>query len=133
MILMTPFDFPLWFVNSISSVSLSSSSIQILSRMASSKNSADPGWSYGTLVEGTKHQVRCNFCFCVSTGGITRHKHHLAWDDSNVARCTKVPTDVKKLFKEHFEKEKKAQEAMNTIPHFDNVVELDDEDEMPSK
>ncbi|KAD2394354.1 hypothetical protein E3N88_41331 [Mikania micrantha] len=28
-------------------------------------------------------------------GGITRHKHHLAWDSANVSRCPKVPLEGK--------------------------------------
>ncbi|KAD6454364.1 hypothetical protein E3N88_09070 [Mikania micrantha] len=90
---------------------------------------ADPGWTYGTLVEGTKNSVRCNFCNFVSKGGITRHKHHLAWDSADVSRCPKVPLEVKNLFKELFEKKKQTKEAMNEIPHFDDVVDLDDDDE----
>ncbi|XP_022025633.1 uncharacterized protein LOC110926187 [Helianthus annuus] len=94
-----------------------------------SKRSADPGWTYGTLVEGSKTSVRCNFCGFVSTGGITRHKHHLAWDSPDVARCPKVPDDVKKLFIELFEKKKRVKETANSIPHFDEVVELEENDE----
>ncbi|KAI3755050.1 hypothetical protein L1987_54843 [Smallanthus sonchifolius] len=89
----------------------------------------DPGWTYGTLVEGTKNAVRCNFCFFVSKSGITRHKHHLAWDSPDVARCPKVPNEVKALFKEHFENKKRSREMMNSIPHFDDVVDLDEDDE----
>ncbi|KAI3795361.1 hypothetical protein L1987_38013 [Smallanthus sonchifolius] len=89
----------------------------------------DPGWTYGTLVEGTKNAVRCNFCFFVSKSGITRHKHHLAWDSPDVARCPKVPNEVKALFKEHFDNKKRSREMMNIIPHFDDVVDLDEDDE----
>ncbi|KAL4590571.1 hypothetical protein LXL04_003505 [Taraxacum kok-saghyz] len=97
-----------------------------------SKREADIGWKYGTLVEGTKNSVRCNFCFFISNGGITRHKHHLACDSSEVSKCGKVPTDVKLLFKEGFEKKKVMREAIRKAPHFDDVVELDDDDEMPN-
>lgn len=90
---------------------------------------ADLGWSYGALVEGTKNQVQCNFCGFVSKGGITRHKHHLARDSGDVAKCKKVPTDVSQLFKEEFEKKKAMKDAMNRIPDFDDVVDLDDEED----
>ncbi|XP_076949505.1 uncharacterized protein LOC143622177 [Bidens hawaiensis] len=98
----------------------------------------DPGWNYGTKVDGSKNSVRCNFCHSVSSGGITRHKHHLACDSPYVAKCTKVPAKVKNLFKEMFEKKKQAKEAMSKIPHFDDVVDLEededeDEIELPSK
>ncbi|KAL8211530.1 hypothetical protein R6Q57_005967 [Mikania cordata] len=85
---------------------------------------ADPGWTCETLVEGTKNSVRCNFCNFVSKGGITRHK-----DSADVSRCPKVPLDVKNLFKQSFEKKKQTKEAMNEIPHFDDVVDLDDDEE----
>ncbi|KAI3783514.1 hypothetical protein L1987_42598 [Smallanthus sonchifolius] len=61
--------------------------------------------------------------------GITRHKHHLAWDSTDASRYPKVPTEVKNLFKEHFEKKKRAKEVMNNITHFDDVVDLDEDDE----
>ncbi|KAK9061970.1 hypothetical protein SSX86_019154 [Deinandra increscens subsp. villosa] len=94
----------------------------------------DPGWAHGTHVQGTKNSVLCKFCGFKSTGGITRHKHHLAWDSSEVSKCPKVPPDVKQFFKELFEKSNQAKEAENRIPHFDDVVDLeeDDEDEIPS-
>ncbi|KAL8228194.1 hypothetical protein R6Q57_015800 [Mikania cordata] len=56
-------------------------------------NEADPGWTYGTLVEGTKNSLRCNFCNFVSSGRIIRHKHHLVWDSLDVSRCPKVPLE----------------------------------------
>ncbi|KAK9062429.1 hypothetical protein SSX86_019615 [Deinandra increscens subsp. villosa] len=94
----------------------------------------DPGWAHGTHVQGTKNSVLCKFCGFKSTGGITRHKHHLAWDSSEVSKCPKVPPDVKQFFKELFEKSNQAKEVENRIPHFDDVVDLedDDEDEIPS-
>ncbi|KAL4590570.1 hypothetical protein LXL04_003504 [Taraxacum kok-saghyz] len=67
-----------------------------------SKREPAIGWKYGTSVEGTKNS------------------------------CGKVPTDVKLLFKEGFEKKKVMKEAIRTAPHFDDVVELDDDDEMPN-
>nr|KAJ0187695.1 hypothetical protein LSAT_V11C900463310 [Lactuca sativa] len=59
--------------------------------------------------------------------GITRHKHHLVGDTAQVAKCSKVPSEVKAFFKETFDKKKKEKEARNIIPHFDDVVDLDEE------
>lgn len=87
-----------------------------------SKKEVDPGWTYGTLVEGTKNSVQCNFCFFVSKGGITRHKHHLACDSPDVSKCAKVPADVKKFFKESFENKKVMRDAIHSAPHFDDVM-----------
>jgi hypothetical protein len=99
------------------------------------RKEVDPGWTYATLVEGSKNSVKCNLCGFVSTGGITRQKHHLAWDSPDVSRCTKVPPEVKSLFKELFEKKKRESKMASTIPHFDEVVDLeeDDEDEIPNQ
>ncbi|CAI9290098.1 unnamed protein product [Lactuca saligna] len=96
------------------------------------KREIDPGWAYETKVEGNSQWVQCNLCSFVSRGEITRHKHHLAGDTAQVAKCSKVPAEVKAFFKETFDKKKPAKEAMNSIPHFDDVVDLDkvDDDEL---
>lgn len=97
--------------------------------MAARTREPDPGWKYATQVEGNKNWVKCNFCGFVSKGGITRQKHHLAWDSPEVGKCSKVPNDVKNFFKESFEKKKQERKDMFNMPHFDDVVDLDDEDE----
>lgn len=90
----------------------------------------DIGWKYGTLVVGSKNWVLCNYCPNVAKGGITRHKHHLASDSTSVCKCLRAPPDVKKLFKDIFEKQKQDRVERNSIPHFDDdVVDIDDEDE----
>ena len=89
----------------------------------------DPGWNYGTLVEGTKNHVQCNLCGFISKAGITRHKHHLTWDYGNVLKCKKVPKDISQMFKEAFEKKKEMQETVNRIPNFDEVVDLNEEED----
>ncbi|KAJ9544552.1 LOW QUALITY PROTEIN: hypothetical protein OSB04_024259 [Centaurea solstitialis] len=93
------------------------------------KDKDDPGWQYGTFVEGTKNSVQCHFCGKICSSGITRLKHHFVGDDRNIKKCKKVPDDVSRMFKELFEKKKEKKEAENKIPHFDEVVELEDEDE----
>ncbi|CAH1440621.1 unnamed protein product [Lactuca virosa] len=92
-----------------------------------SKRETDPCWAYGTKIEGNSQWVQCNFCSFVSRGGITRHKHHLVGDTAQVAKCSRVQAEVKAFFKEDFDKKKQAKEAMNSIPHFDNVFDLDEE------
>ncbi|KAL6523730.1 hypothetical protein OROGR_017333 [Orobanche gracilis] len=100
-----------------------------------SKNSEkemDPGWSHGKLVDD-KHPgsgIRCNYCSKVTRGGITRHKHHLAGDNRDVAKCIKVPEFVKQTFVEHFAMKKRVKESMESIPHFDeSVLEEQEQDE----
>ncbi|KAL4584188.1 hypothetical protein LXL04_008780 [Taraxacum kok-saghyz] len=92
----------------------------------------DIGWKHGALVEGTKNWVLCNYCPNVAKGGITRHKHHLAGDSTSVCKCVRAPVEVKKLFKEIFEKQKQEKVVRNRIPHFDDddVVDIDDADEV---
>ncbi|KAL6554980.1 hypothetical protein OROGR_006238 [Orobanche gracilis] len=100
-----------------------------------SKNSekeVDPGWSHGKLVDD-KHPgagIRCNYCSKVTRGGITRHKHHLAGDNRDVAKCIKVPEFVKQTFVEHFAMKKRVKESMESIPHFgESVLEEQEQDE----
>lgn len=60
-------------------------------------DSNDPGWKYCTCPDVNKKQsLKCNFCKNVYHGGITRIKYHLAHvPNVGVAKCTKVPGDVK--------------------------------------
>ncbi|KAL4564166.1 hypothetical protein LXL04_028219 [Taraxacum kok-saghyz] len=90
------------------------------------------GAAGGGLVARTKNWVLCNYCPNVAKGGITRHKHHLAGDSTSVCKCVRAPVEVKKLFKEIFEKQKQEKVVRNRIPHFDDddVVDIDDEDEV---
>ena len=63
--------------------------------------SNDPGWQYGTAVEGKGNQwVICTFCNKTTKVGITRHKHHLAGDSAQVLKCLRVPIEVHKVFKD---------------------------------
>ncbi|KAJ1267163.1 hypothetical protein BS78_07G035700 [Paspalum vaginatum] len=67
-----------------------------------------PAWKYCTLPDkGKKYQLRCNFCQQLCSGGITRVKYHLAHiPKSGVAKCGKVPTDVKDMTYELLTKNK---------------------------
>ncbi|KAJ9566139.1 LOW QUALITY PROTEIN: hypothetical protein OSB04_002105 [Centaurea solstitialis] len=94
-----------------------------------SRDKDDPRWQYGTFIEGTKNSVQCHFCGKICTAEITRLKHHLVGDDRNIKKCKKVSDDVSQMFKELFEKKKEKKEAANKIPHFNEVVKLEDEDE----
>ncbi|XP_023754955.1 uncharacterized protein LOC111903410 [Lactuca sativa] len=90
----------------------------------------DIGWKHGKKVEGTTNWVLCNYCPNVAKGGITRHKHHLAGDSTSVCKCIRAPLDVRKLFKDIFEKQKQDKVDRNRVPHFDDdVVDINDEDE----
>nr|KAJ0193351.1 hypothetical protein LSAT_V11C800448530 [Lactuca sativa] len=93
--------------------------------------SNDPGWQYGTAVEGKGNQkMICTFCNKTTKGGITRHKHHLAGDSAQVLKCPRVPIEIQKLFIDASDKKKQDKEATNKIPHFDDdVVDIDEDEE----
>ncbi|KAL6513274.1 hypothetical protein OROGR_020760 [Orobanche gracilis] len=77
-----------------------------------------------------QRRIRCNYCSKVTRGGITRHKHHLTGDNRDVAKCIKVPEFVKQTFVEHFAMKKRVKESMESIPHFDeSVLEEQEQDE----
>nr|KAJ0221194.1 hypothetical protein LSAT_V11C200088390 [Lactuca sativa] len=85
--------------------------------------SNDPGWHYGKTVEGKGNQW----------GGVTRLKHHLADDFSQALKCPRVPIEVKKVFKDAFDKNIKDRKETNKIPHFDDdVVDIDEDEEAPT-
>ena len=60
-------------------------------------DSADPAWNHCTMPDPSKkHSLKCNYCGKSYSGGITRIKYHLGKvPRSNVAKCQKVPSDVK--------------------------------------
>ncbi|KAL6513362.1 hypothetical protein OROGR_020848 [Orobanche gracilis] len=61
---------------------------------------------------------------------IHRCHHHLAGDNRDVAKCIKVPEFVKQTFVEHFALKKRVKESMESIPHFDeSVLEEQEQDE----
>ncbi|KAF0906234.1 hypothetical protein E2562_009239 [Oryza meyeriana var. granulata] len=80
-------------------------------------STTNPGWKYCTLPDkAKKHELKCNFCEKLCKGGITRIKLHLAHiPKCNVAKCERVPADVKAemielLAKKNIVKENKTKE-----------------------
>lgn len=61
-------------------------------------NRSDPGWEHGIEIDSKLKTVKCRYCDKVRSGGITRHKHHLAGTGINAEPCPKVPIDVQELF-----------------------------------
>lgn len=41
-------------------------------------NRSDPGWEHATEIDSKLKIVKCRYCDKIRSGGITRHKHHLA-------------------------------------------------------
>ncbi|WVZ83648.1 hypothetical protein U9M48_030776 [Paspalum notatum var. saurae] len=75
---------------------------------ATGDSRGDPAWKYCTLPDmSKKYQLKCIFCQQLCSGGITRVKYHLAHiPKSGVAKCPKVPTDVKDMMHELLTKNK---------------------------
>ncbi|KAJ1284374.1 hypothetical protein BS78_03G198900 [Paspalum vaginatum] len=80
-------------------------------------DSNDPAWKHCNCPDvSRRHSLKCNYCQNIYTGGITRIKKHLAKiPKSGVAKCTKVPSDVKNemfrlLTKKSDAKQKRAKE-----------------------
>uniref|UniRef100_A0A803LM38 BED-type domain-containing protein n=1 Tax=Chenopodium quinoa TaxID=63459 RepID=A0A803LM38_CHEQI len=77
----------------------SSGSTTAKKRKIAAGNRSDPGWEHGSQVDNDTKKVRCEYCSVVRSGGIFRHKHHLAGTGCNVEACLQVPDDVKQKFK----------------------------------
>ncbi|KAL6559734.1 hypothetical protein OROGR_004851 [Orobanche gracilis] len=66
----------------------------------------------------------------LATKNYNNKHHHLAGDNRDVAKCIKVPEFVKQTFVEHFAMKKRVKESMESIPHFDeSVLEEQEQDE----
>ncbi|CAO2825204.1 unnamed protein product [Amaranthus hypochondriacus] len=59
----------------------------------------DPSWEHCIEVDKIAKKVKCKYCSGVRSGGIFRHKHHLACTGINVEGCLQVPDDVKYKFR----------------------------------
>nr|KAJ0219145.1 hypothetical protein LSAT_V11C300126260 [Lactuca sativa] len=109
---------------------INSARLQLQKGMPPGVKDDDIGWKHGKRVEGTINWVLCNYCPNVAKGGITRHKHHLVGDSISVCKCLRAPPDIRKLFKDIFEKQKQDKVERNRIPHFDDdVADINDENE----
>ncbi|WOL01598.1 hypothetical protein Cni_G10315 [Canna indica] len=63
------------------------------------KSQADPAWQHGRRLEKT-HHWQCLHCDMISRGGgITRLKQYLAGGYPDVVNCSKVSSEVRKMFK----------------------------------
>ena len=65
------------------------------------RKSDDVGWEYGSLVDASKmDKVKCNH---VSTGGVYRHKQHVAHIGNAVVKCKKSSQEAKDRCKKSLE------------------------------
>ncbi|WOK93739.1 hypothetical protein Cni_G02439 [Canna indica] len=68
------------------------------------KSQADPAWQHGRRLEKA-HHWQCLHCDMISRGGgITQLKQHLAGGYPDVVNCSKVPSEVRKMFKAQLNK-----------------------------
>lgn len=103
-------------------------------------DSSDPAWKHCTCPNPTKkNSLKCNYYENTYTGGITRIKYHLAKiPKSNVAKCDRVPSDVKdemyklltkkKNAKENKAKHKEAARAVVDLSHSEGEGGFSDDD-----
>lgn len=62
----------------------------------------DVGWSHGTMVNGDRQKIKCNYCSKIMLGGgISRLKQHLAGERGNISPCEKVPDEVRAQIQQH--------------------------------
>lgn len=89
----------------------------------------DIGWNYGRMVNPDKivDGILCNFCQKVTKGGITQLKQHLVGGFRNTKPCPKAPACVKQEMKDHFEEKLAQKNVMDSIPHFDDVFDIEEQ------
>ncbi|KAI5016720.1 hypothetical protein ZWY2020_006571 [Hordeum vulgare] len=60
------------------------------------RKSDDVGWEYWSLADASNmDKVKCMFCNHVSTGGVYRHKQHVAHVGNAVVKCKKTSQEAK--------------------------------------
>ena len=71
----------------------------------------DPRWEQCIEVDKMAKKVKCKYCGGVRSGGIFRHKHHLACIGIDVEGCLQIPNDVKSKFRALLEATSEASSA----------------------
>ncbi|KAJ1400152.1 hypothetical protein SESBI_29712 [Sesbania bispinosa] len=75
------------------------------------KKEVDITWNHCEAVPPHRLCVKCKYCSHTCWGGIARMKHHFSGTRENVAACTSVPDEVKKMFVKLLQDRQKAKEA----------------------
>ena len=93
------------------------------SSSGSTRGKTDPAWRHFSLnVENGKAIYTCLFCLNqYKGGGINRMKQHLAGRQGNIARCKKVPHDVKEQMSRLLEEVKKTKDK--SVSFSDDEIE----------
>ncbi|KAM0893956.1 hypothetical protein ACQ4PT_024842 [Festuca glaucescens] len=87
------------------------------------RKSNDLGWNYGYwLKPGNPNIVVCNLCGKVNSGGIKRHKEHLAGTGGDATGCLKASTQLRREMFEYLEKNRR---NIGQPDDDDDVVEVD--------
>ncbi|KAM0877958.1 hypothetical protein ACQ4PT_035155 [Festuca glaucescens] len=88
------------------------------------KRSNDPGWKYGYwLIPGGRDIVVCNLCGKRTSGGIKRHKEHLAATGGDTTGCPRASTEIRREMGEYLEKNRRNKGLLDDDD--DAVVEVD--------
>ncbi|XP_059670853.1 uncharacterized protein LOC132316389 [Cornus florida] len=85
----------------------------------------DPGWEHG-VEDGTSKKVKCRYCNTSHSGGIYRHKHHLAGTHLNVEPCPQVPEEVRTQFQKILQAHSEESQKKKKQNLYD--VDIDDDD-----
>ncbi|KAM0899923.1 hypothetical protein ACQ4PT_020991 [Festuca glaucescens] len=88
------------------------------------RRSNDPGWKYGYwLIPGGRDIVVCNLCGKRTSGGIKRHKEHLAATGGDTTGCPRASTEIRREMGEYLEKNRRNKGLLDDDD--DAVVEVD--------
>ena len=76
------------------------------------RKSDDVGWEYRSLADASnKDKVKCSFCNLVFSGGIYRHKKHVAHVGIAVVKCKKSSQEAKDMCRKSLEEASKKRRA----------------------
>ncbi|XP_059658347.1 uncharacterized protein LOC132304614 [Cornus florida] len=85
----------------------------------------DPGCEHG-VEDGTSKKVKCRYCNTSHSGGIYRHKHHLAGTHLNVELYPQVPEEVRTQFQKILQAHTEESQKKKKQNLYD--VDIDDDD-----
>ncbi|XBH87712.1 hypothetical protein VPH35_075122 [Triticum aestivum] len=91
------------------------------------RRSNDPGWKYGYWYNPpSREYVVCNLCSKVTTGGIKRHKEHLAGCGGDAIGCPKATIEIRREMAAYLEQNKR-NKGVDDDDNNNDVVEVNED------
>ncbi|PIN11847.1 hypothetical protein CDL12_15543 [Handroanthus impetiginosus] len=99
-----------------------------MSSQSQNQNQRNPSWNYGILPNPKDtNKIICKYCNKETNWGVNRSKKHLVGGYKDVKKCPKCPEFVRDEMRAYMTRRQETRNKMDTIPHFDEMIEEENE------